>query len=61
LQSGDCLLLYTDGVTEAANAQDEEFGEERLLQLLLANSGARATALQQAISRVIQFSRKGLN
>jgi len=30
LQSGDCLLLTTDGVTEAANEQDEEFGSERV-------------------------------
>lgn len=31
LQSGDILLLYTDGVTEAMNEQDEEYGEERML------------------------------
>ncbi len=30
LQSADCLLLTTDGVTEAANEADEEFGAERL-------------------------------
>ncbi len=30
LQSGDCLLLMTDGVTEAANEGDEEFGAERV-------------------------------
>jgi sigma-B regulation protein RsbU (phosphoserine phosphatase) len=30
LQSGDCLLLTTDGVTEAANESDEEFGAERV-------------------------------
>lgn len=28
---GDCLLLYTDGVTEAMNLQDELYAEERLL------------------------------
>jgi uncharacterized protein (TIGR02246 family) len=31
LGAGDTLVMFTDGVTEARNAMDEEFGEERLL------------------------------
>jgi len=34
LKPGDTLFLYTDGVTEATNANDELFGDERLLQTL---------------------------
>ena len=31
LRPGDCLLLTTDGITEAANENDEEYGNERLI------------------------------
>jgi sigma-B regulation protein RsbU (phosphoserine phosphatase) len=32
LSSGDLLVLYTDGVTEAANPDDDEFGIDRLVE-----------------------------
>ena len=34
LRRGDCLVLFTDGVTEARNADGSEFGEDRLQELL---------------------------
>lgn len=37
LQRGDCLLLYTDGVIEAMNFNQELFGRERLLESLKAH------------------------
>jgi sigma-B regulation protein RsbU (phosphoserine phosphatase) len=37
LESGDLLLLYTDGVTEALNSSSELFGDERLQEYLKAN------------------------
>jgi phosphoserine phosphatase RsbU/P len=36
LNQGDCLFLYTDGVTEAFNANNEPFGDERLENLMKA-------------------------
>jgi sigma-B regulation protein RsbU (phosphoserine phosphatase) len=34
LRAGDVLVVFTDGVTEALNPREEEFGEERLQELL---------------------------
>ncbi len=34
LQKGDILYLYTDGVTEAMDADENQYGEDRLLSLL---------------------------
>jgi len=57
LQPGDRVVLFTDGVTEACNAAEEEFGEDRLLQVLQQNRGSRAHALQKEILRAVaEFS-----
>ncbi len=44
MQSGDCVLFYTDGVKEAIGADDEEFGMERMSEAfrLAAPLGAEA-------------------
>jgi serine phosphatase RsbU (regulator of sigma subunit) len=34
LSPGDRVVLYTDGISEAANADDEQFGEERLCEVI---------------------------
>ena len=34
LETGDLLCLYTDGITEATNANDEEYGRSRLIGVL---------------------------
>ena len=37
VQPGDLLVLYSDGISEAANASEEEFGEERLRSVIREN------------------------
>lgn len=57
LNSGDRLLLFTDGVTEVINAEREEFSEERLIELLGNNLQLRAAELQKkVIEAVTEFS-----
>jgi len=49
LESKDCLLLVTDGLLEAANGKDEEFGYERLISLVLKHREQGAHSLRQEI------------
>jgi sigma-B regulation protein RsbU (phosphoserine phosphatase) len=49
LSCGDRLLLYTDGVTEAFNARDEEYGEQRLQAFLSSHRDAAPAELVDAI------------
>jgi sigma-B regulation protein RsbU (phosphoserine phosphatase) len=49
LKSGDVLLAFTDGVTEARNPSDEEFGEQRLKSLLREAAGLSASGISLAI------------
>ncbi|HLF26481.1 MAG TPA: SpoIIE family protein phosphatase [Anaerolineae bacterium] len=50
----DVLLLYTDGVTDALNANVEEFGMERLAQLLVENRQRSASEIVRGICEAIQ-------
>ena len=49
LLAGDDLVLYTDGVTEAENTEDEMFGEERLEQLLIEHRHASAREIEEQV------------
>jgi sigma-B regulation protein RsbU (phosphoserine phosphatase) len=57
VRSGDRLILFTDGITEARNAIDEEFGEERLVADAVAHRDCSAPALQARLAdRVTAFT-----
>lgn len=49
IDPGDVLVLFTDGVTESFNAQDEMFGEERVQEIVRSNRHLPARQIQQRI------------
>ncbi|MBN1569068.1 MAG: SpoIIE family protein phosphatase [Acidobacteria bacterium] len=57
LQPDDHLVLFTDGVVEALNSEDEEFGMDRLTALLRANAKASTPEILNRLrDAVIAFS-----
>lgn len=57
LSTGDRVVLFTDGITEACNSADEEFGEARLLGVLKEHRALSAEELQAKILAVVaEFS-----
>jgi phosphoserine phosphatase RsbU/P len=55
LRPGDLLLLSTDGITEAENAEVEEFGDERLLQAARAREGSALEIQRLIMQQVTAF------
>jgi sigma-B regulation protein RsbU (phosphoserine phosphatase) len=45
LEPGETLVLYTDGVTEAFNEDDDLYGEERLSRVVVADGALDASGL----------------
>ena len=58
LESGDCLLLYTDGVTEAFDNDEQMYGTERLKGLLQSVCGASAHQVLTRLDEDLQTFRK---
>jgi sigma-B regulation protein RsbU (phosphoserine phosphatase) len=51
--AGDRLVLYTDGLTEARDEADEEFGEDRLLEAAVAHRACSAPSLQARLTSAV--------
>lgn len=57
LKPGDVLVAFTDGISEAMNSADEEFGEERLMEAVQDCSGrAAADMIAALLERVDAFT-----
>lgn len=60
LEIGDTLFLYTDGLTEAENARHEQFGEERMGELLAAHGEQSPQELietmHQAVAKFVGYA-----
>ena len=58
LSGGDVLVLFTDGVSESMNSSGEEWGEEKMEEILLSRNGDTAeTILSTVVDAVKEHSR----
>ncbi|NLX09272.1 MAG: SpoIIE family protein phosphatase [Chloroflexi bacterium] len=53
LEPGDILALYTDGISEALNDDEEEFGEERIQELIARHAARPAQELAQLVLEAV--------
>ena len=57
LLPGDLFLAYTDGILESVNEYGEEFGEQRLIDLVEDNRSASAERIQQlVVEKVLEWA-----
>jgi sigma-B regulation protein RsbU (phosphoserine phosphatase) len=62
LAPGDRLILFTDGITEATDAQGEEFQEERLIALVTAHRHLRPGVIKEKVMAALrEFTADKLN
>lgn len=54
LDKGDWLVMYTDGVTEAQDRDEDEFGEERLIDFILKNRRKSAEIMKQELLKEVK-------
>jgi sigma-B regulation protein RsbU (phosphoserine phosphatase) len=58
IASGDVLLLYSDGITECMDRREDQFGEERLKEVLRESAEGDAHAIKGAIFSAVDTFRQ---
>jgi sigma-B regulation protein RsbU (phosphoserine phosphatase) len=53
LRAGDRLVMFTDGITEAVNREQEEFGEKRLVEACLSGRQLSAEVLHRSLFDIV--------
>jgi len=59
-QKGDVILLYSDGIPEAEDANKEPFGDERLENIILANKEKSAAYVKDCILNALSTHCRGM-
>ena len=54
LNAGDTIIMFSDGVTEAGNTNDEEFGDDRLISYVRAHTSLPAAGLVKGILQTVK-------
>ncbi len=52
-RAGDCLVCFTDGITEASNSDEEEFGDARLIETIATVPDASAESVVQGVVQAV--------
>ncbi len=60
MAAGDLLCFYSDGITECESPEDEEFGADRLVDLLRARSGRPLGEIVRAVDRELRRFARGV-
>jgi sigma-B regulation protein RsbU (phosphoserine phosphatase) len=59
LAPGDLVVMFSDGVTEARNSAGDEFGRERLLEVLAGQHGREADRVLDDVLRAVNAFAEG--
>lgn len=56
MENGSLFVIYSDGISEAMNEKQEEFGEERIIKVLMGNSKSSVDTIQKKLlSGIVEF------